>query len=249
MLPRGLDEIILKCLAKKPADRYTSTEDLANALTKIPSFDRRKMSSRSFPVPIGAALGLVASGIVLSFCLGVSTARFFPGGQPKKPGSIAVSPPANEIDQWQNLYVDGQKSADQGDLNGASAKLEAALSKANGLNDGQKRAAATGLDLESISLIKQLKSIAPSEAESQVTPSKTYPNNPWETKINAVVELLQTKPNGAEEEKAIFRPAVELLEEGHKGNLANLDETRNCPKKSFCHMQDLASETNCAWHC
>lgn len=224
-LPRGLDDILLRCLAKKPEDRFQTTEDLRRAVTALPNFNRRQRQSRFSSKPGIKAMSLAVLAIIISFWLGFGLAKMLPGGnQTAKDQVPTANQSVGQSAVWQGLYQSGQKALDDGDLAAASSKLEEALTMANGLDDGQKRAAATGIDLCTINLIKQFKNYGPNETESQVSLSESYPNNPWSTKISAIVEVLRSKPENAEQEKANFRSTIALLEDSHKGNLASLNE-------------------------
>ena len=50
-IPRELDAIVLKCLAKNPAERFQSAADLYAALGKVPGFPTQKTESRRRFVP------------------------------------------------------------------------------------------------------------------------------------------------------------------------------------------------------
>jgi len=226
VVPKALDEIVLKCLAKKPADRFQTTEELGQALKKLPTFDRRQRSnSNAFGMPMAAAMPLIAAAVVLSFTIGFLIAKITPDKNAitgPYTSNQSSAPGESEHPEWQAIYTAGQKALDQGDLTVASSKLEEALNQANSLNDGQKRSAATGLDLQTINLIKQFKNSSPTDATKPVTLAETYPNHPWDTKVSALAELLRTEPKGDEDIKTYLKPTTDLLEDNHKGNLASL---------------------------
>ncbi|MBS2007227.1 MAG: serine/threonine protein kinase [Cyanobacteria bacterium SZAS TMP-1] len=225
-VPKSLDDIVMRCLAKKPQDRFQTIEELAQTLQKQPSFDRRQRPSSSLPgFPIAAAVPLVAAAIVLSFTIGFLVAKVATDKDvtPAATGQ-GSAPGESEHPEWQALYMSGQKALDAGDLATAGSKLEAALTQANSLNDGQKRSAATGIDLQSLSLIKQLKNIDLNNPSRTVVLTNDYPNHPWETKVGAVVELLHSEAKNGEDIKAYLKPTIELLEDNHKGSLTPLND-------------------------
>ena len=109
-----------------------------------------------------------------------------------------------DLSRWQSLSDAGQRDLDSGDLNASASQLQEALTLGNSLNDGQKRSAATGFDLSALEIIKQFKNSRPNEVDKTVLIPQDYPNHPWETKVNALAQILREKPVSADDEKAIF---------------------------------------------
>ncbi len=227
-IPDGLDDILLRCLAKKPEERFQTTDDLRKAITRLPSFDRRKRLQSKMLQQAGApGLGLLAVAVIASFGLGFGAAKLLPGTSISPKDETNANQATGVTDAWQSLYLAGQKAIDDGDLAAATARLEEALEKANSLNDGQKRAAATGIDLCALDLIKQFKNGTNTDATAIIKPSPNYPDNPWETKISAISDLLRAPGKSGESNQLVFKATVSLLEESHKGNLSSLNELMN----------------------
>ena len=248
VVPKALDDILMKCLAKKPDDRFQTTEELAEALAKIQSPDtkpddhpgsrdslntkKKSSSGKKF----SEIAPIVVSMAVLGFILGFGLSKLIDpiGGGTKDNGqnkaaakAVATDPTAQGVDEaelnrWHGFYDNGQKGLDTGDLDAAKLQLDQALTIANSLNDGQKHAVATSSDLESLAVIKQFKNTKGPDLTSAVALSSDYPNHPWETKIEAVTAALKAAPTAAIDQKQVFKSILALLEDPTKGNLSNL---------------------------
>ena len=241
-LPPGLDEIVMKCLAKKPDDRYQSTTELADALIKIRPFSLGNWQGMAAkPGVKSLVLTTIGGCLFLSFFMGFGLAKVFTNEMPllqkdalATAESNAASPVVQE-NEWLAQALPGEQALDRGELEEASTKLEAALTRANSLNDGQKRSAATGIDLASLNLIKQFKNAKQGDLETPVAISDAYPNHPWDTKINGLLGALHDTPS-----KAMFKSTVDLFEDNHKGDLTRLNGVIKLAGETFAAMPDLS---------
>ena len=247
-VPKALDDVLMKCLAKKPDDRFQTTEELAAALTKIqgpevkpddhPPSGTASTSKKNNPEGkrISQIAPMVVSMAVVGFILGFGLSKVI------DPQAVAInrtvkvkqghlSPPRNrlkpamdeaELSRWRSLSDNGQKDLDGGDLDAAKLQLDQALTLANTLGDNQKHAVATSSDLQTLSVVKQFKTAKSPELQSAVVASGDYPNHPWETKIEAVTAALKAAPSAATDQKQVLKSILALLEDPTKGNLDTL---------------------------
>jgi tRNA A-37 threonylcarbamoyl transferase component Bud32 len=107
-IPAGLDEVVKRCLAKEPRERFRSMQEMASALAVI---DRRKLPDsgiRAPATPARAASSTSAVLVVLAFALGAiatGAGMYFGNRQAEAAGEILVtSHPSNAT-----VEIDGKR--------------------------------------------------------------------------------------------------------------------------------------------
>ncbi len=231
---RELDAIILKAMAKNPAERYQSMLELKADLQKIGKkdetwFEMLSNEARLVNRKLKARSGRLIPYTVLSGCLGagllaVSAAFFI---QSHQMGG-----------DWNQLYVQAQQSVDRGDYQRAKQQFEQAL-RASGKDFERRTAVLMQIaDLEHIQGLppnstydKELKSLQDSKVDTLVAelaaldqeaqtiaanPSSAASDNKLEEKANeindAAKQLLKGSTRGrTAAEKSLTRLA-EILE-------------------------------------
>ena len=97
-LPAGFDQIILKCLAKSPSDRYATGEDLARDLATLRA--ERPTAELQAPVPISAAANS-SSSMDVTLDSNAAAAPSTQGAQPSRVAQlIPTAPPENKRTRW-----------------------------------------------------------------------------------------------------------------------------------------------------
>jgi serine/threonine-protein kinase len=97
-VPAGFDQIILKCLAKSPSDRYATGEDLARDLAALRI--GRRTAELQAPVPISAAANS-SSAMDVTLDSNVTAAPSTPSTQQSGPAKlIPAAPPEKKRTRW-----------------------------------------------------------------------------------------------------------------------------------------------------
>jgi serine/threonine-protein kinase len=97
-VPAGFDQIILKCLAKAPSDRYATGEDLARDLAALRA--GRRTAELQAPVPISAA-GNSSSAMDVTLDSNATAAPSTPSTQQSGPAKlIPTAPPEKKRTRW-----------------------------------------------------------------------------------------------------------------------------------------------------
>ena len=97
-LPAGFDQIILKCLAKSPSDRYATGEDLARDLATLRA--ERPTAELQAPVPISAAANS-SSSMDVTLDSNAAAAPSTQGAQPSRVAQlIPTAPPEKKRTRW-----------------------------------------------------------------------------------------------------------------------------------------------------
>jgi serine/threonine protein kinase len=97
-VPAGFDQIILKCLAKSPSDRYATGEDLARDLATLRA--ERPTAELQAPVPISAAADS-SSSMDVTLDSNAAAAPSTQGAQPSRVAQlIPTAPPENKRTRW-----------------------------------------------------------------------------------------------------------------------------------------------------
>lgn len=112
-IPAWLDETILKCLQKDPANRYQSAKEMTSALEEFATASSRgEVASgprtRRLSIAVGAVVGVAALALILTFNVGGLRERLGIGLGRQRISSLAVLPLANLTgDAGQDYFVDG----------------------------------------------------------------------------------------------------------------------------------------------
>ena len=97
-VPAGFDQIILKCLAKSPSDRYATGEDLARDLATLRA--ERPTAELQASVPIAAAADS-SSSMDVTLDSNAAAAPSTQGAQPSRVAQlIPTAPPENKRTRW-----------------------------------------------------------------------------------------------------------------------------------------------------